>query len=82
MPEFRFRRKKHQNRRHTLHDAEESSAQIQAAREQVVAREKKGNVRKEKEKLFELLQTKYPEETSSIQLVSNGQAPSMVSSVM
>ena len=35
MPEFRFRRKKHQSRRHTLHDAEETSKQIEAAKEQV-----------------------------------------------
>ena len=38
MPEFRFRRKKKQqktNRRHTVHDPEEAHVQVAAAREMV-----------------------------------------------
>ena len=81
MPEFRFRRRKPQNRRHTLHDAEESAAQIKAAKQQIQSVENGDEVRgeegeegkrnsmvQEREKFFELLKHKCSDETTRIEL--------------
>lgn len=82
MPEFRFRRKKQQARRRTLHDVEEAAQQIQAAKEQQDSPADGKGIDREREKFFELLRSKYPEQTSGIELeqvMTNGKPPSVVS---
>lgn len=112
MPEFRFRRKKQQNRRKTVHDVEESAKQIEAATknseltnkpekrssigsvqphqsEVGVAGQKVGmkeqevpppippkvnrsSLVQEREKFFELLRSKYPEQASNLEMMADG----------
>lgn len=103
MPEFRFRRKKQQNRRTTVNNPDETAKQIQEAKklvkpvsvtpeevtnghvteevttaEEDVARieeeldgtslEKRNSFIQEREKFFELLKTKYPEQAISLKV--------------
>ena len=103
MPEFRFRRKKQQNRRKTVHDPEETAKQLEVAKsmkkpdkakaekrnsigpinpssqEVGVAPEPGGHTRQrssliqEREKFFELLRSKYPEQASNLEMMTNGE---------
>lgn len=101
MPEFRFRRKKQQNRRTTVNNPDETARQIQAAKKLVkpvyeapleeeegaedrqtlgvggMVRglggstgvvEKQNSFVQEREKFFELLKTKYPEQAISLEV--------------
>ena len=80
MPEFRFRRRKPQNRRHTLHDADESAAQITAAKKEIQSvgdgegmkqeegEGKRNSMVQEREKFFELLKHKCSDEATRIEL--------------
>ena len=105
MPEFRFRRKKQQNRRKTVHDPEEAAKQVSAAKQLVkpdkqskrnsislgadlgkpdgqeqqhdsspISRvdPKRSSLVQEREKFFELLKTKYPEQASNLEILTNG----------
>ena len=84
MPEFRFRRKKQQDRRHTLHNQDETSKQVKVAKQQIQESvkpvkpgdEKRNSLVQEREKFFELLKNKYPEQANDLevqQVLSNGE---------
>lgn len=105
MPEFRFRRKKHENRRTTVNNAEETAKQIQEAKKLVKpvfeppqenaelsavaearetlgegaveggegmlmapAEKRRNSFIQEREKFFELLKSKYPEQANSLEV--------------
>ncbi len=105
MPEFRFRRKKQQNRRKTVHDIDEAAKEIEAAKKLEPSKpEKRGSIGsshlppqemgvaeqdmgvappippkvnrsslvQEREKFFELLRSKYPEQASNLEMMTNG----------
>ena len=109
MPEFRFRRKKHQNRRKTVHNPEETAKQIEEAKTVepskpvkrnsigainqpppklsvpepevggvTVPKADRSSLVQEREKFFELLRTKYPEQASSLEKMTNGDEEVMV----
>lgn len=84
MPEFRFRRRKQQKRRQTLLDAEESAAQIQAAKKQTQSegasgegvRNEKNSTAQDSEKFLKLLRGKHPSDGTRIELdhvLANGE---------